>query len=505
MAAEILVNRALGETRAAYLEDGVVKEFYVERDEGRSVVGSIYRGRVTRVLPGMQAAFVQIGLERAAFLYVDDVVTAQDLERDGEEDEEAPRRKDLPRPSIDTLLREGQEITVQVVKAPLGTKGARVTTYLTIPGRYVVYMPTIRRIGVSRRITSEAERKRLKDIVASHQNESEGGFIIRTVCEGLEGEQIAQDMDFVRSLWSEVGDKAAEAPVPSLIQPDLDLVLRATRDLFTDDVVRMCIDDPKHVERVKKLLTRCAPHLAARTEVYLEKIPLFDVHGVEQALEQALLREFHLKSGVSIVIDEAEALTAIDVNTGRFVGSNDLEATILETNLLAAQAIAAQIRLRNLGGIIIIDFIDMQAPESRQQVHDAFVDALSHDRAKTHALSMSGLGLLEMTRKRVSPSLGRSLTEPCAYCDGRGRIRSRRTICLEILREVKRKATIYPSGDLLISAMPQVVAMLTDQQRLHIESLELSTGRNIIIEARADLHQEVYQVSVRPVSSGVHP
>jgi len=501
MAAEILVNRALGETRAAFLEDGVVKEFYVERDEGRSVVGSIYRGRVTRVLPGMQAAFVQIGLERAAFLYVDDVVTARDLEHH-DEDEEAPRRKDQPRPSIDTLLREGQELTVQVVKAPLGTKGARVTTYLTIAGRYVVYMPTIKRIGVSRRITSEAERKRLKDIVAEHQQDNEGGFIIRTVCEGLDGDEMAQDMEFVRSLWSEIEDKTAQAAVPSLIQPDLDLVLRATRDLFTDEVARMCIDDPQHVDRVKKLLLRYAPHLAARTEVYLEPQSLFDLHGVERAIEQALLREIHLKSGVSIVIDEAEALTAIDVNTGRFVGSKDLEETILETNLLAAQAIAAQIRLRNLGGIIIIDFIDMQAPESRAKVHDAFVEALSRDRAKTHTLSMSGLGLLEMTRKRVSPSLGRSLTEPCAYCEGRGRIRSRRTVCLEILREVKRKAQTHPKGDFLISAMPQVVSMLTDEERLHIEDLELSTGRNIIIEARADLHQEVFQVSVRPTTPG---
>ncbi len=504
MTAEILVNCALGETRTALLEDGAVKEYYVERDEDRSVVGSIYRGRVTRVLPGMQAAFVQVGLERAAFLYVDDVVTAEDLKPSAEDEEttETPEAKDTPRPSINTLLREGQEITVQVVKAPLGTKGARVTTYLTIPGRYVVYMPTVKKIGVSRRITQEAERQRLKDVVAAHQEEDEGGFIIRTVCEGLDGDEITKDMDFVRSLWKDITDKSKGAPVPSLVQPDFDLILRSTRDMFTDKVSCMRLDSAEQVERVKGLLNRFAPHLAERTEVYDRAAPLFEAYGVEEALEQALLRQFHLKSGVSIVIDEAEALTAIDVNTGRYVGTHDLEATILQTNLLAADAIADQIRIRNLGGIIIVDFIDMLAIESREQVHDAFVLALSRDRAKTHALGMSGLGLLEMTRKRVSPSLGRTLMEACPYCEGGGRIRSKQTVCLQILRETARQASLHDQGDFLIAAMPEVVAMLTDQMRPDIESLEKSTGRNIIIEARADLHQEVFQVSVRPSSSG---
>lgn len=501
MTAEILVNCALGETRTALLEDGAVKEYYVERDEDRSVVGSIYRGRVTRVLPGMQAAFVQVGLERAAFLYVDDVVTPEDL-KPAVEGEDAPEPKDTPRPSINSLLREGQEITVQVVKAPLGTKGARVTTYLTIPGRYVVYMPTVKKIGVSRRITQEGERQRLKDIVVSNQAEDEGGFIIRTVCEGLEGDEISKDMDFVRSLWSDITDKSKGAPVPSLIQPDFDIILRSTRDMFTDKVACMRLDSAEHAQRVKDLLNRFAPHLAERTEVYDRAAPLFEAYGVEQALEEALLRQFHLKSGISIVVDEAEALTAIDVNTGRYVGTHDLEATILQTNLLAADAIADQIRLRNLGGIIIIDFIDMLALESREQVHDAFVLALGRDRAKTHALNMSGLGLLEMTRKRVSPSLGRTLLEACPYCDGSGRVRSKETVCLQILRETARQASLHGEGDLLIAAMPEVVAMLTDKLKPNVETLEKSTGRNIIIEARADLHQEVFQVSVRPSSIG---
>ena len=497
MPAEILVNRALGETRVAFLEGGVVSEFHVERDEGRNVVGNIYRGRVTRVLPGMQAAFVQVGLERAAFLYVDDVVTEDVGEDDLDEDATPTRAAAAERPPIEALLREGQEVTVQVVKAPLGTKGARVTTYLTIPGRYVVYMPTIKRIGVSRRITSEAERKRLKEVVASNQRPEEGGFIVRTVCEGLTGEEIAQDMEFVRSLWQEVADKAVGAAAPSLVQPDLDLVLRATRDLFTEDVAAFRIDDARQVERVKKLVARFAPHLVERVVHYDDPAALFERYGVDQALERALLREIHLKSGVSIVIDEAEALTAIDVNTGRFVGSRDLEATILETNLAAAAEIAAQIRLRNLGGIIIVDFIDMQAPESREKVYGKFVDALKHDRAKTHALSMSGLGLLEMTRKRTTPSRGKTLTEPCPYCDGRGRIRSRHTVCLEILRDVERQARLHPAGDLHVGAMPEVAARLAEQEAAHVEALEQSLGRPIIVEARSDLHQEVYQVLVR--------
>ncbi|MCA9553897.1 MAG: Rne/Rng family ribonuclease [Myxococcales bacterium] len=505
MPAEILVNRALGETRVAFLEDGAVTEFHVERDEGRNVVGSIYRGRVTRVLPGMQAAFVQVGLERAAFLYVDDVVTEDVAEEELDEDETPSRAASAAeRPPIEALLREGQEVTVQVVKAPLGTKGARVTTYLTIPGRYVVYMPTIKRIGVSRRITSEAERKRLKEVVASHQRPDEGGFIVRTVCEGLTGEEIAQDMEFVRSLWQEVADKANGAPVPSLVQPDLDLVLRATRDLFTDEVAAFRIDDPRQVERVKKLVARFAPHLVDRVVEYEDPVALFERYGVDQALERALLREIHLKNGVSIVIDEAEALAAIDVNTGRFVGSRDLEATILETNLAAAQEIAAQIRLRNLGGIIIVDFIDMQAPESREKVYNKFVEALRHDRAKTHALSMSGLGLLEMTRKRTTPSLGRTLTEPCPYCEGRGRIRSRHTVCLEILREVERQARLHPEGDIVVSAMPEVAARLAERESGHVEALEQRLARPIVVEARSDLHQEVYQVLVR-APSGVRP
>ena len=419
----------------------------------------------------------------------------------GDHEHEVPRRRE--RPSIATLLREGQELTVQVAKAPLGTKGARVTNYVTIPGRFVVYMPTIDRVGISRKITSEAERKRLKDIVGQLRRPGEGGFIARTVCAGLDAKEIEKDMDFVRSIWSDVGEAAARTPAPALLQPDLDLVLRSTRDLFTDEVKRMLVDDEAEATRVKKLLERFAPELASRVELWPGPVPLFERYGLEAEIEKALHREIHLPSGASIVIDEAEALTAIDVNTGRFVGSKDLEATILETNLAAAKEVAVQVRLRNLGGIIIIDFIDMQLPESREKVYQLLTAELTRDRARTQVLSMSAFGLVEMTRKRVRPSLGRILTEPCPYCEGRGRLRSKRTLCHDILREVERQARLHPHGALLVSAMPEVAAALGEDEQRRLLELEKRLRRPVVVEARGDLHQEVYQVSVRvPGGSG---
>lgn len=523
MEVELLINRANGETRVALLEDGSVKELYIERDRDRGIVGNVYRGRVTRVLPGMQAAFVEVGLERAAFLYVADIVLPEELqqlqeapehaeppepvvvdETESQESQEPQESQDseppaprAPRPSIAALLRPGQQITVQIAKEPLGTKGARVTNYVTLPGRYVVFMPTMDRIGVSRKITDEAERKRLKSLLESLRKPGEGGFIARTVCTGLEEKAIDKDMNFVRSLWSQVVARAEEQRAPAMLQQDLDLVLRATRDLFTENVTRLVVDNAHEADRIKNLVGKFAPELAERVELSQDTLPLFDRYGIEGEVERALLRKITLKSGVTIVVDEAEALTAIDVNTGRFVGNQDLEATILRTNLEAAKAIAAQIRLRNLGGIIIVDFIDMQSEDSRKQVYDAFCEEIALDRAKTHVLSMSGLGLIEMTRKRVRASLGRSLTEACPYCDGRGRVRSKTTISHDIFREIDRQARLHPDGAILVSAMPEVAGMLADD-REHLPQLERKLGRSIVVEARGDFHQEVYQVSVRP-------
>lgn len=502
MGSQILINRSPGETRVALLEDGALVEIYIERDHDHGVVGNIYQGKVARVLPGMQAAFLQIGLDRAAFLHADDIALPGEGQDDDDLDLEVsePRPPRSDRPSIGQLLREGQELLVQVAKAPLGTKGARVTNYVSLPGRYVVYMPTVPKIGVSRRIGDDAERARLKAIISAHRQPNEGGFIVRTVCAGLGEEVIARDMAFVRSLWAEVEAKAKGAPPGTVLYADVDLVLRTARDLFGDEVERVVVDDQEERDRIRALLEKSAPHLAARVELHQGHVPLFQAHGIEQELERAMSRTIELKSGGSIVIDEAEALTAIDVNTGSFVGSRDLEATILKTNLEAAQTVARQVRLRNLGGIIIVDFIDMQSPENRTKVHGTFVEHLAKDRAKTNALPMSEFGLVEMTRRRVRPSLGKTLSEPCPYCEGRGRVRSRRSVCQDILREIEQQARTQPHGDVLVSAMPAVAAMLTTEDRAQIEALEERLGRPIVVEARGELHQEAYEVSVRQKS-----
>lgn len=509
----ILINRAHGETRVALLEDGAIAEIYVERDHELGMVGNVYKGRVLRVLPGMQAAFVDIGLDKAAFLYVDDVYSGDRPARepeasrpttdgDPEEREEAEvRPPPRERRSITQLIREGQEIICQVTKDPLGTKGARVSAYVSIPGRHVVYMPSMSHIGVSRRITDEVERRRLRAIVEGLRRPSEGGFIVRTVSTGLEPERLEEDMNLVRALWGEIRERADAVPAPALLQSDLDLVLRSTRDLFTRDVARCLVDNAVEAERIKNLLGKFAPHLIDRVEVFEGDAPLFDHFGIEAELERALSRKIGLKSGGSIVIDEAEALTAIDVNTGSFVGSRNLESTIVKTNLEAAREIVHQLRLRNLGGIIIIDLIDMEEAESRTKVYDTFMSELARDRAKTHVLPMSGLGLVEMTRKRVRPSLGKVLTEPCPYCEGRGRIRSKKTMCRDIFREIDRRSRRGATGAIVVSAMPEVAAMLTDDEYERLLELEAKLGRSIVVEARSDLHQEVYQVGVRGSST----
>ncbi len=513
MEATILINRAFGETRVALLEDGAAAEVYVERDHDLGLVGNIYKGRVTRVLPGMQAAFVDIGLDRAAFLYVDDVLAQgarleakTDPAEEGETEEEdgtaLSEPPSVPKPSISELIREGQEIVVQVSKDPLGTKGARVTTHVTLAGRYLVFMPTTAHIGISKRIVDEHERKRLRGVVEALSVGLSGGFIVRTEGSGLEEARLKEDMEFLRTLWSETDERTAKMPAPSLILPDLDLVLRATRDLFTREVGKVTVDDAGEAQRIKDFVRRFQPDLADRVEIFQGAVPLFDHHGVEGEIERALQRKVGMKSGASIVIDQAEALTAIDVNTGRFVGKQNLEATILRTNLEAIREIVTQLRLRNIGGIIVVDFIDMESPENRERVHQAFVEELLRDRAKTHVLPISGLGVIEMTRKRVRESLGRSLTEPCPYCEGRGRIRSRTTTCHDIFRELVRQARRNPGHDLLVSANPEIAAILTEDKADHLAELERTIGRSVVVEARGDLHHEAFRVQLRGAARG---
>ena len=532
MPASILVNRSPGETRVAILEEGVVCEVFVERDNELGLVGNIYKGRVTRVLPGMQAAFVDIGLNRAAFLYADDVRSPDDDRRrpkeepeeepEEQETESAEEREDIEdedaeqdsamidearavarhseireRPSIADLLHEGQEITCQVSKDPLGTKGARITTYVSLPGRYVVYMPTTDHVGVSKRITDEAERKRLRELVET-KREDDGGYIVRTEGAGIDGSRLEEDMEFLRSLWGDVEGRAENLPAPALLQADLDLSLRAARDLFTRDVEVLIADHEHELDRVKEFLGKFAPRLLDRVRLYDSPVPLFDHYSVEGELERALQRKVGMKSGASIVIDQAEALTAIDVNTGGFVGKQNLEATILRTNLEAVREVVTQLRLRNIGGIIVIDFIDMEAAESRERVYQAFCEELKRDRAKTHVLPISGLGVIEMTRKRVRESLGRRLTEACPYCEGRGRIRSRTTICHDIFREIARQ----PRGDgqVMVMANPEIAAMLAEDESDVLAEVEKKVGAPVVVEARSDFHQEAYRVYYRESS-----
>ncbi len=514
MPASILINRSFGETRVALLEDEETAEVYVERDHELGLVGNIYKGRVTRVLPGMQAAFVEVGLPRAAFLYADDVrlptpptqrphpaaEPETDDEEEGEEDSHVVEevRAELEseeRKSIADLIHEGQEIVCQVAKDPLGTKGARITTYLSIPGRYVVYMPTTDHIGISKRITDETERKRLRDLVEEIRGDKTGGYIVRTEGAGLDKEKLQEDMEFLESLWSEVEERADQTPAPNLVQADLDLVLRATRDLFTREVENLIVDSEHEFERVKNFLEKFAPKLVERVELYDGVVPMFENYNVEGELERAMQRKVMLKSGASIVVDQAEALTAIDINTGGFVGKQNLEATILRTNLEAVKEIVTQLRLRNIGGIIVVDFIDMEPAESRERVYEAFLEELEYDRAKTHVLPISGLGLVEMTRKRVRESLGRRLTDSCPYCEGKGRVRSRMTICHEIFRQLAQHGR--KDGQPLVIANPEIAAMLTEDEADTLAKVENHIGRSVVVEARNDFHHEAYRVYVR--------
>ena len=507
MATEIIVNTTQEETRVALLENKLVTEIFIERAKDRGNTGNVYKGRVVKVLPGMQAAFVDIGLEKSAFLYVADVYNSVEEyaqmmgeEELGEEDviefeEEGgrPRRRRTSTLSIEELLQEGQEILVQVAKEPIGTKGARVTSYITLPGRYLVYMPTVDHVGISRRIESEAERKRLKDIVAGSKKPGTG-YIVRTVSEGQDAEELKRDMDFLELLWQRILKKNEKLSAPSVLHYDLDLVFRTIRDLFTQDVERLVVDSQTEYMRVKEFLDTYLPQLSSKVELYDKEEPVFDAYDVEIEISRALGRKVWLKSGGYIVIDQAEALTAIDVNTGRYVGKRNLEDTILKTNLEAVREIAYQLRLRNIGGIIILDLIDMEKEENRRKVHASLQEYLSHDKAKTNIYQLSELGLIEMTRKRTRESLGRSLCDPCPYCDGKGFIKSPVTVCYEIFREIRRLAHDAKEKKIMVSVNPEVADLLYDEERQGVDDLEQELKKKLIIKADPVLHQEQYDI-----------
>lgn len=502
MPIEIIINAAKEETRVALLENKILTELFIDRKKDHGIVGNIYKGRVVKVLPGMQSAFVDIGLERAAFLHVADVANqAEDpselMEVEVEEkiniEPPSQRRGKGAAHSIEELLQEGLEIVVQVSKEPRGTKGSRVTTYLSLPGRYLVYMPTVNHVGVSRRIEREEERSRLKDLVMKMRKHG-AGYIIRTVSEGLAEDEFRSDMEFLERLWKNVLAKKESVNAPALLHTDLDLAFRVVRDLFTSRVDRLVIDSKTEYGRIKEFVETYVPSLGERVKLYEEEEPLFDAFGIEIEISKALGKKVWLKSGGYIVIDHTEALTVIDVNTGRYVGKRDLEETILKTNLEAVKEIAYQLRLRNIGGIIIIDFIDMEKEKNRDKVFNSLREALSGDRARTHILRISELGLIEMSRERVREDLLRTLCEPCPYCEGQGYTKSPTTVCYEIFREIRRLGLSPQEKKLIIGVHPNVANLLYDEERQGVEELERQFHKKIVIKADQNLHLEQYDI-----------
>ena len=484
---EILVNVTPQEVRVAIVENGLLQEVHIERPASRGIVGNIYKGKVGRVLPGMQAAFIDIGLAKAAFLHASDILPSDgaDLPRSGEE------------PRIADLLKEGDEVVVQVNKDPLGTKGARVATQITLPSRYLVYMPFMERVGVSRRIEDPDERNRLKEAVEVHHGESEtGGFIVRTVSEGIPGPELERDVRFLRRLWEDLRGRIQRAKAPELVMADFTLPIRAMRDMVDESMDRIRIDSRETWDRVQTFARDFVPEVADRIEYYPGERPIFDLYSVEEEIQRSLERTVYLKSGGYLVIDQTEALTVIDVNTGGFVGKRTLEETILKTNLEATQTIARQLRLRNLGGIIVIDFIDMDRADHRERVYRALEAALERDRSKSHLVGFSELGLVEMTRKRTRESLERMLTEDCSYCRGRGVVKSLKTVCYEILRETLREARQYPAEQMLILANPSVVDRLLDEESQGLADLEAFIGKSITLRSEDGYTQEQFDVVV---------
>ena len=500
MDSEIVVNVTRDEIRVALLEGGQVVEFYVERKREASLVGNIYKGKVVKILPGMQSAFIDIGLEKAAFLYVTDIHAGLEefapfLEEEEKGDSiELVSKRGRPDLTIEDLIQEGQEILVQASKDPIGSKGARVTSYVTIPGRYLVLMPNVEHVGISRRISDEDERTRLREIVDNIKPKGYG-LIIRTASEGSGEEDLVKDLEFLLILWENVQKKKERVSAPTLLYSDLDLVFRSVRDLMIQDVKRLVVDSADEYERIKDFVRTYFEKLLGKIELYEGTEPIYDAFGIELDISRALGRKVWLKSGGYIVIDQTEAMTVIDVNTGKFVGKEELEDTILKTNLEAVKEIAYQIRLRNLGGIIIVDFIDMEKFENRDRVFNAFVEAMKKDRAKNTISHISELGLIQMTRKRVRESLGRTLCETCPYCEGKGFVKSSKTLCYEIFRKVARLAK-HGGDRIIVTAHPSVADLLSDEERGGIEDIENRHNVKVTIRENRNLHQENYEVTV---------
>jgi ribonuclease G len=485
VAKEIIVNAGSRETRVALIESGKLVELHVEREE--QVTGSIYKCRVANVLPGMDAAFVDIGLERNAFLYAGDVIPEA-----GEEFPAAKREAEQAR--IKDLLKVNQELLVQVVKAPRGTKGARVSTRISLPGRYLVLMPDVDNIGISRKIEDRQERDRLKKI-AEKIRPAGFGFIVRTEAEGKGEKELRQDLELLNRMWTQIQEKAKVTPAPGLIHQDLSLIYRTIRDVFTSEVRKMFIDSPIHYEKALEVVELISPKQKSKIELYDEPEPIFEHFAIESEIDRLLKRRVWLKSGGHITIDETEALTTIDVNTGKFIGTTSLADTILRTNLEAAVEIARQLRLRDIGGIIIIDFIDMASAKDRNHVVATLEKALKKDRTRTKISNISPLGLVEMTRKRTGETISEIVNEPCPYCQGRGEILSPESVSIQIEREISKMAAEVDDEAFLVLAHPQVAAYLIGAEGQTIEQIERQVRRAVYVRASHDLHVEKYEIT----------
>ncbi len=507
MSSEIIINSTPREIRVALLENNQLVELFIEHKAKKGIVGNVYKGVVNKVLPGMQVAFVNIGLEKAGFLYVGDIDVIDLLDYEGEELENfkisqkrelAPddkRPKDAaPGIPIQDILREGQEIMVQVAKNPMGAKGARITSYITLPGRYLVYMPTINQINVSRRIEDEAEKERLKAIVAKMGNPNEG-YIIRTAGAGRSGNDIAPDIDFLHHLWDNIKLKFDKAGPLSLLYEDLNLIFRSIRDLFNVNVDKLIVDSEEDYAGCIEFCSTYLPQLAEKVELYGDSIPIFDHYGIELTINRSLDRKVWLKSGGFIIIDQTEALVAIDVNTGKYVGHTDPEETILKTNLDAVKEIVYQLRLRNIGGIIIVDFIDMSKEENKEIVWASLTQELKSDRSRTNILKISDLGLVEMTRKRVRENLIQTLCDPCPYCDGRGHIKSPTTVCYEIIRALQRigKESLNKKT-ITLEIHPVIYDILVEEESSFLDDLAKKHMVEVNIQVNPKLHQEKYNI-----------
>lgn len=495
MSEEILINVTPMETRVAVIENGVLQDVHIERTQKRGFAGNIYKGKVVRVLPGMQAAFVDIGLERASFIHASDMLMGVP----GERDKLDPDTSDVSKlEHIQTFAHEGKKLIVQVIKDPLGTKGARLTSHLSMPSRYMVFVPDNNHIGVSQRIEDETERERLKNLVTEIMNEDDiaikGGFIIRTAAEGQGYDEIKHDILYLKCLWQAVQRRITNYGTPSVIYEDLPLSLRTIRDMVHADVEKIRIDSRETFQKITEFVTDFMPESADKLEWYPGERPLFDLYSVEEEIQKALSRKVQLKSGGYLIIDQTEAMTTIDVNTGGFVGHRNLEETIFKTNLEAATALSRQLRVRNLGGIIIVDFIDMKEEEHKRQVLRTLEKALERDHAKTAISGVTELGLVQITRKRSRDSLSGVLSEVCPSCEGRGTIKSAETVCYEIFREILREERAYDNDTYMVLASQSVVDRLLDEESANVADLEEFIGKTIRFQVESMYSQEQFDV-----------